>query len=66
MALVGGPDAALLAEGARVLSAGGRLVVEGAPEGAAQSLAGRGLRVLLEQEGTLVAERPGGALRPPR
>ncbi|HEX2191272.1 MAG TPA: hypothetical protein VHG51_20345 [Longimicrobiaceae bacterium] len=62
-----GPGAAgLLEEGVRVLAPGGRLVVEGAAEGGAEALSGAGLRVLLDQEGWVVAERPGGAARGPR
>lgn len=62
-----GPGAGgLLEEGVRVLAPGGRLVVEGAPAGAAEALAAAGLRVLLDQEGWAVAERPGGGARGPR
>jgi hypothetical protein len=50
----------------RLVAPGGRLVVEGAPAGVAEGLAAAGLRVLLDQEGWLVAERPGGAVRAPR
>jgi uncharacterized protein YbaR (Trm112 family) len=65
VALTGRPDPVLVDEGARVVAPGGRMVVEGAPEGAAGLLQGRGLRLLLEQEGTLVAERPGGRFHSP-
>lgn len=51
-----GPGA--LDEAARVLAAPGRIVLEEAPADAAGRLAGHGLRVLLEEEGVLVAERP--------
>jgi uncharacterized protein YbaR (Trm112 family) len=62
-----GPAAAgLVEDGVRLLAPGGRLAVEGAPAGAAEVLAAAGLRVLLDQEGWLVAERPGGAVRGPR
>jgi uncharacterized protein YbaR (Trm112 family) len=63
---LGREAAGLLEEGVRLLAPGGRLVVEGAPAGAAEGLAAGGLRVLLDQEGWLVAERPGGAARAPR
>lgn len=62
VALTGGA-AGLLDEAVRVLAAPGRLLVEGAPGGTAARLEERGLRVLLEQEGIVVAERPSGALR---
>lgn len=55
--------AGLMEEAVRVLAPGGRLVVEGAPAGAAEALAAAGLRVLLDQDGWTVAERPGGAVR---
>jgi uncharacterized protein YbaR (Trm112 family) len=57
---LGREAAGLLEEGVRLLAPGGRLVVEGAPAGAAEELAAAGLRVLLDQEGWLVAERAGG------
>jgi uncharacterized protein YbaR (Trm112 family) len=57
---LGAGAAGLLAEGARVLAAGGRIVVEGAPAGTPDLLVGEGLKVLLDQEGWVVAERPGG------
>ncbi|HEV2735526.1 MAG TPA: hypothetical protein VGV85_11850, partial [Longimicrobiaceae bacterium] len=63
---LGREAAGLLEEAVRLLAPGGRLVVEGAPAGAAEGLAAGGLRVLLDQEGWLVAERPGGASRAPR
>jgi uncharacterized protein YbaR (Trm112 family) len=62
-----GPGAAGRTEEAvRLLAPGGRMVVEGAPAGAAAGLEAAGLRVLLDQEGWLVAERPGGVPRGPR
>ena len=42
----------------RVLVAGGNLVMDPAPAGAARELASRGLRILLEQEGVVVASPP--------
>lgn len=63
---LGREAAGLVEEGVRLLAPGGRLVVEGAPAGAADGLAAAGLSVLLDQEGWLVAERPGGAVRAPR
>ena len=59
VALTGGADPALLAEGVRVLQPGARLVVEGAPAGAAELLSGLGAQVMLEQEGTVVARVVG-------
>lgn len=53
--------APLLDEGARVLAPSARLVFLDTPAGVRERLAAAGLRLLLEQEGTLVAER-----RPPR
>ncbi|HEX5724407.1 MAG TPA: hypothetical protein VFX98_03025, partial [Longimicrobiaceae bacterium] len=55
-ALTGGADAALLAEGVRVLVPGARLVVEPAGPGAAARLREAGARVLLEQDGVVVAQ----------
>ncbi len=63
---LGRAAAGLVEEGVRLIAPGGRLVVEGAPAGTAEELAAAGLRVLLDQEGWVVAERPGGALRGPR
>lgn len=63
---LGRPAAGLADEGVRLLAPVGRLVVEGAPPGAAGAFAAGGVRVLLDQEGWLVAERPGGAARAPR
>lgn len=63
VALTGSPPPELVEEGARVLARGGRMVVEGAPAGAAERLAAVGVRVLLEQEGVLVAERSAGLPR---
>lgn len=47
----------LLEEGARLLASGGRLVVEPAPTDAVGRLEGAGLRVLLNEAGTIVAGR---------
>jgi uncharacterized protein YbaR (Trm112 family) len=55
--LGGGAADTLLEEAARVLSPLGRLVLEPAPAGAAERLAAAGLRVLLEEAGTIVAAR---------
>jgi len=54
VALTGADDAAL-AEGVRVLQPGARLVVERAPAGTAERLGELGARVVLDQEGTVVA-----------
>jgi len=59
VALTGGADPALLAEGVRVLQPGARLVVERASAGTASVLAGLGAQVMLEQEGTVVARALG-------
>jgi uncharacterized protein YbaR (Trm112 family) len=59
VALTGGADPVLLAEGVRVLQPGARLVVERAPAGTAGVLAGLGAQVMLEQEGTVVARALG-------
>jgi hypothetical protein len=59
VALTGGADPALLAEGLRVLQPGARLVVERAAAGTAEALAGLGAQVMLEQEGTVVARAMG-------
>jgi uncharacterized protein YbaR (Trm112 family) len=59
VALTGGADPALLAEGVRVLQPGARLVVEGAPAGTAELLSSHGAQVMLEQEGTVVARAVG-------
>ena len=64
VALFGASAAGLAEEGARVLAAPGRLLVEGAPAGTAALLAGVGLRVLLEQESIVVGERGGGVRHP--
>ena len=64
VALASGADAALLAEAARVVAPGGRVVVEGV-EGSGPEVRGRaaaaGLDILLEDAGTLVAARTGVA-----
>lgn len=57
VALTGG-RAVLLEEGARVLGAGGRLVVEPLPEGGRERLAHADLEVVAEKEGVAVARRP--------
>ncbi|HEV7589006.1 MAG TPA: Trm112 family protein [Longimicrobium sp.] len=59
VALTGGADPALLAEGVRVLQPGARLVVERAPAGAGELLSSLGAQVMLEQEGTVVARALG-------
>ncbi|MFL5381023.1 MAG: Trm112 family protein [Longimicrobiaceae bacterium] len=59
VALTGGADPARLAEAARVLQPGARLVVERAAAGTAEALAALGAQVMLEQEGTVVARRVG-------
>jgi len=59
VALTGGADPARLAEAARVLQPGARLVVERAPAGTAQTIAALGAQVMLEQEGTVVARKVG-------
>jgi uncharacterized protein YbaR (Trm112 family) len=59
VALTGGADPGLLAEAVRVLQPGARLVVERAPAGTAELLAGLGAQVMLEQEGTVVARALG-------
>jgi uncharacterized protein YbaR (Trm112 family) len=59
VALTGGADPALLAEAVRMLQPGARLVVERAPAGTAELLAGLGAQVMLEQEGTVVARALG-------
>jgi uncharacterized protein YbaR (Trm112 family) len=59
-ALTGGAgDEAALHEGLRVLAPGGRLVVDPAPEGTAPRLRAAGARLLLDDEGRVVAEAPG-------
>ena len=55
-----------LAEALRVLAPGARLVLEPAAEGASEELRGLGAEVLLEQEGVVVAQKPGPAAPPPR
>jgi uncharacterized protein YbaR (Trm112 family) len=59
VALTGGGDAAALAEGLRVLQPGVRLVAQRAPAGTAETLATLGARVMLDQEGTVVAMAAG-------
>ncbi|HEX8210392.1 MAG TPA: Trm112 family protein [Longimicrobium sp.] len=48
-----------LAEAVRVLAPGTRLVLDPAPEGASEELRRLGAEVLLEQEGVVVAKKPG-------
>jgi uncharacterized protein YbaR (Trm112 family) len=57
-ALTGGADAALLAEGLRVVAPGARVLVEGAAPDTADTLRALGAEVLLDQEGTVVARSP--------
>ena len=52
-----GPAAALLEEGARAVGPGGRLVVDDAPSDARSRVEAAGLRVLVEEEGAVVAAR---------
>lgn len=63
VALTGGAGEASLGEAIRVLAPGTRLVVDPAPEGAADELRGLGAEVLLEQDGVVVAVKPGAAGR---
>jgi uncharacterized protein YbaR (Trm112 family) len=58
-ALTGGADDARLREGLRVLAPGARLVVDPAPEDAAERLRALGAEVLLAEEGVVVARAPG-------
>lgn len=51
-----GDRARLVEEGARLLGPAGRLVLDPAPEDASARVQAAGLRVLLEQDGVLVAE----------
>lgn len=64
VALTGGAETPL-GEAVRVLAPGTRLVLDPAPEGAAEELRGRGAEVLLEQEGVVVAKKPGPAAGAP-
>jgi uncharacterized protein YbaR (Trm112 family) len=57
VALTGTAAAALLAEGARILDPGGRLVLDPAPPDAVPRLAAAGFEVLLDQDGIVVASR---------
>ena len=59
VALTGGADEALLAEGVRVLQPGARIVVEHAAPGTAARLSALGAQVMLDQEGTVVARAVG-------
>ena len=54
-----GAAAALVEEGARVLAATGRLVLDPAPADAEERLSAAGLRVLARQDDTVVAGRVG-------
>ncbi|HEX8694859.1 MAG TPA: Trm112 family protein [Longimicrobium sp.] len=58
-AFTGGADAALLAEGLRVLAPGSRIVVERAGAEVAGQLRRAGAAVLLEDDGVVVARAPG-------
>jgi hypothetical protein len=59
-AALGGPvDVAVLAEVARVMAPGGRVVLQETPGGPREALKAAGLDVLLEQDGILVAAAPG-------
>lgn len=58
VALTGGAGLPL-EEALRVLQPGARLVVEGAPAGTAAALSSLGARVMLDQEGTVVAKAAG-------
>ncbi len=60
VALHGATAAGALEEAVRVLQAGGRLVLDPAPAGAAERVAQLGLEVLLEQEGVVVASLSRG------
>ncbi len=66
VALGGEGAGSALDEAARVVAQGGRVLVREAPEGTAGRLAAAGLSVLLDQEGVVVAGRPGGAPSPLR
>lgn len=59
VALAGGADEGAMDEALRVAAAGARLVVDGAPDGAAGFLQERGAKIILDQEGTVVARAPG-------
>ena len=63
VALTGGAGEASLGEAIRVLAPGTRLVVDPAPDGAAEELRGLGAEVLLEQDGVVVAAKPGATGR---
>ncbi|HEX8453100.1 MAG TPA: Trm112 family protein [Longimicrobium sp.] len=58
VALTGGAETPLT-EAVRVLAPGTRLVLDPAPEGASEELRWLGAEVLLEQEGVVVAKKPG-------
>jgi uncharacterized protein YbaR (Trm112 family) len=66
VALTGGADAALLAEAARVLAPGARILVDPASPETAALLADAGAETLLEQDGAVLAWRSGAAPRPTR
>ncbi len=59
LAMVGVAAASLLAEARRILAPGGRIVVEGAPEGLSFLLSENGFDVHLEQDGVVVASPSG-------
>ena len=64
VAMDGGAEVPPLAEAVRVLQPGGRLVVERAPAGTAERVAALGARVMLDQEGTVVAGALGDLVQP--
>ena len=55
--VLSGAAVGLLEEAARVLSRGGRLLLDPAPPDAERGLAASGMRILAEQDGALVAAR---------
>lgn len=55
VALLSGADPGMIGEAARVLSSGSRVLLDPAPEGTAQVVAGEGLEVILDQDGVVVA-----------
>lgn len=68
VALTGGADPVSLDQALRALTPGGRLLVEAATQGVADALRDAGAQIMLDQEGTMVAQaapptvaRPGPA-----
>ena len=57
VALLAGAPAPLLDEAARVAAPGAHVLVDPAPAGTAEALVGRGLELLLDQDGVAVASR---------